>query len=271
MNGDCRLFIRPPVAVTHRDLIDEFCFRGPGETFQFDDVGRIQHQKAPQAVIGAGQFQHEAARARMHVQRAVDVPENFGDEFFQWLLTLPEEGEAVLFCCQGIGGALETAAVDFTGGIAQTPGGIVQALIDDVCRVGIAVDVATPQRRGDRNAPGLDAPGFDVRIHRREQALLDDEREHPAKRRNDAPELLLQVAGNGLIRAAHFDVDGALHPTLAGVSAKERRRVEINGLRSCDLTTPGCPLADDDARDRIDRAMTDRQMEPGVIAMANDV
>ena len=30
-------------------------------------------------------------------------------------------------------------------------------------------------------------------------------------------------------------------------------------------------LTDDDARDGIDRPMTDRQMQPGVIAVANDV
>lgn len=148
MHRDGGVLVGGTIPVTDGDLIDEFRFRGPGETLQFKNVRGIKHQQAGNVVVSPSQFQNELAGTRMDIERAIDVPEYLGDEFLQRLLAIPKQGQSVLLRGQRVGCRLETARIDFAGGVAQPPGGIVQALVNDVCRVGITIDVATPGAAG---------------------------------------------------------------------------------------------------------------------------
>ena len=83
----------------------------------------------------------------------------------------------------------------------------------------------------------------------------------PAKRRNDAAELLLQVADT-VSAAAELHLDIALHSAFARIAAEQLRGIDVDRLAARDAAAPGRALADDDARDGIDRPMARDQMGP---------
>ena len=172
---------------------------------------------------------------------------------------------------KSVGRRRETAGIDLAGRVPQTPGRIVEALVDDVGRIGVTVDVAATQGRRCRNPPCLDAPGLDVGVHRRKLALLGDDRHHAPEGRNDAAEFLLQIARDCFRRPAKLDLDVTLNATLARIPAEELRGIDVERLRGRDAATPRRAFADDDARHRIHRAVADRQVQSGVIAMADDI
>jgi len=166
MDGDRRILVGAAVPVAHRDLIDQFGFGRTREAFQREDIGGIQHHEAGEAVVRPGELQGVLPGTRMDIERAIDVAQHFADELFEGLFAIPQQGESELFAAQRVGRRRETAGIDLAGRVPQTPGRIVEALVDDMGRIGVTVDVAATQGRRCRNSPCFDAPGLDVGVHR---------------------------------------------------------------------------------------------------------